>query len=71
MTARGDASRPWLPALLFAVAMLGLALALVAALTGWRTERVRAEALSSEADSLRRVVHELRDSTERSRRTVR
>jgi hypothetical protein len=43
-------------ALLFAVATLGLALALVAALAGWQAERRRANALAHEADSLRRVL---------------
>jgi hypothetical protein len=67
MSAQGRAaSGSWLPALLFAVATLGLALALVAALAGWRGERQRAEALSREADSLRRVVHDVRDTTKRS-----
>jgi hypothetical protein len=67
MSAGGRAaSGSWVPALMFAVAMLGLAVALVAALAGWRGERRKSEALSREADSLRREVLDLRDTVKRS-----
>ena len=66
MSERRASQQGFVPALMFAVGMLGLAVALVAALAGWQGERRKNEALSHEADSLRRVLHEVRDTTQRS-----
>ena len=60
MSDRRGGATGFVPALMFAVGMLGLAVALVTALAGWQGERRKNEVLSHEADSLRRVVMDLR-----------